>query len=218
MIKISREVAIKALQYLKDQNPRDILDCVVTLMMALEDSNFHTELAKLQEATGLDIRKFYGSKWETVGIELSKMVGWDGLTAAWVVAASMDDLNDKRGFISLLTSAGIDITQSTKKASSASDRVEAELRKTLAQFESSVGSTIKSVVDRYEAYEQDPRVSLDEEGLGAEFGQLQSEYLYLVENASEKLELALKKVKNEVRLIVESTQNLKEGLDRMDRM
>lgn len=116
MIKISRELAAKALMFVKQQKPRDILDRLVMLMMALEDSNYHTENAKLQKESGIDIRQFYGSKWDTAGVKLAHMLGWDGITAAWVIVASCETEADKRGLLALLRTSGIDITTSTKKA------------------------------------------------------------------------------------------------------
>ena len=111
MIKIKKELAAKALMFVKRQNPRDILDSLVILMMALEDSNYHTELAKLQEHSGVKINSFYGSKWDKAGIKLARMLGWDGLSAAWVIVASQKTTKDKKGILALLKSSGIDITK-----------------------------------------------------------------------------------------------------------
>lgn len=223
MIKISRELAAKALMFVKQQKPRDILDRLVMLMMALEDSNFHTENTKLQNLSGVDIRQFYGSKWDDAGVKLANMLGWDGITAAWVIVASCETEKDKRGLLALLRSSGIDITTSTKqastkKASSTAEKVEQDLRKTLGRFESNVKAMAKALAKRYEKYEQDPRVQIEQDTLGAEMGQIQSDYIYLVSNASDELERALEKVLNEVELIVESAKNLEDGLNRMDRM
>ena len=219
MIKISRELAAKALMFVKQQNPSSILDRLVMLMMALEDSNFHTENEKLQQESGIDIRNFYGSKWEDAGVKLAHMLGWDGITAAWVIVASCETDKDKRGLLALLKASGIDITQSTKKASSSSaQKVEEQIRKTLSQFESDLEGSIKALAKRYERYERDPRVETEQDTLGAEMGQLQSHYMYLVSDAKKELERSIEKTLKVVEEILESAEELKKGLDRMDDM
>jgi hypothetical protein len=65
---------VQALLFLNEQKPQ-LLDCVGLLMIALEDCNFHSELAKLQEITGIKVNQFYNTKWDKVGIQLSNKKG-----------------------------------------------------------------------------------------------------------------------------------------------
>ena len=100
---------VQALLFLNDQKPQ-LLDCVGLLMIALEDCNFHSELAKLQEITGIKVNQFYNTKWDKVGIQLSNMLEWCAEACCLTIMASCPELKDKKGLGLLLAKSGITLS------------------------------------------------------------------------------------------------------------
>ena len=123
-----------------------------------------------------------------------------------------------------MRSSGIDITSLNKQASKKSARTpittqaEKDIKKSLSPFNNAIDSLISTLSKRYEKYEVDPRVKEDEEGLGAEMGQINSDYIYLVSDAQKDLKRSVEDVLKVIEGIFESAENLEKGLDRMDQM
>ena len=101
---------VQALLFLKGEQPKDLLDCVGLLMIALEECNFHTPLAKLQELTGIKVNQFYRTKWEKVGMELATMLGWCGEACCLTIMASCPEFKDKKSLGLLIATSGIKLT------------------------------------------------------------------------------------------------------------
>lgn len=109
-VKYQEKPEVKALLFLKEEQPKDLLDCVGLLMVALEDCNYATELAKIQEITGIKVNQFYNTKWDKVGIQLSNMLGWCAEACCLTIMASCPELKDKKSLALLLSTSGISVS------------------------------------------------------------------------------------------------------------
>ena len=101
-------MTVKTLK-ISDSEPKNILDSLIIIMSALEDSNYHTPLARLQELSGVKLQNFYGSTFDKVGVQLARDLGWDGVSCALKVIKEMKP-EDQKGMATLLRSSGINIT------------------------------------------------------------------------------------------------------------
>lgn len=106
--------AMEALVWLKSKEPLNPLERYTLLMGALEDANYHSELANLQRISG--IQYDHTSKMADLGVELSKKLEWDGDLICLVVLTSAPK-SDQRGLLSLLRSAGLNVKTASKRAS-----------------------------------------------------------------------------------------------------
>ncbi len=109
-INYQEKPVVKALLFLKGEQPKDLLDCIGLLMVALEDCNYATELAKLQEITGIKVNRFYSTKWDKVGIQLSNMLEWCAEACCLTIMASCPKIEDKKSLALLLSTSGISVS------------------------------------------------------------------------------------------------------------
>lgn len=102
--------AVQALLFLQSQKPQNLLDYVALIMIALEDCNYHSELAQLQEITGIKVNQFYSTQWDTAGVQLARMLTWCGEACCLTVMASCPELQDKKGLAALMAAIGINVS------------------------------------------------------------------------------------------------------------
>ena len=112
----SSEKLTEAIQKVKEAKPKDLLDYCIIIMSALEDSNYHTALMKFQEKSGLNWNQLMNMPIEKVGRDISNLLGWDGSACCVAVVASITDVSDKRGVMTLLRESGVELSPQLLKS------------------------------------------------------------------------------------------------------
>ena len=97
----------EASKWLQSQGLKNILDCVQVMYSALEESNYHTELKKLEMALGIHHDSTHPM--DRVGMELARRLEWRGEASCFVVFSYCAKINKEnaRGLIKPLKDVGL---------------------------------------------------------------------------------------------------------------